>query len=82
MAIDSASFSPLAIKKQKNMMGPLSIQATKKLKLPSQMLPNVLALNVPSKDMSFLLLLIVTHEVVCFFFSTIIHGILVFLIVN
>jgi hypothetical protein len=56
MAMDSASFSTLAIKKQKIMMGPLSIQATKKLKLPSQMLPNVLALNVPSKDVSFLLL--------------------------
>jgi hypothetical protein len=57
MAMDNASFSTLAIKKQKNMMGPLSIQATKKLKLPSQMLPNVLALNVPSKDIvSFFLL--------------------------
>jgi hypothetical protein len=54
--MDSASFSTWAIKKQRNMMGPLSIQATNKLKLPGQMLPNVLALNVPSKDVSFLLL--------------------------
>jgi hypothetical protein len=49
MAMDSASFSTWAIKKQRNMMGPLSIQATNKLKLLGQLLPNVLALSVPSK---------------------------------
>jgi hypothetical protein len=43
MVMDSASFSTWAIKKQKNMMGPLSIQVARKLKLLSQMLPNVLA---------------------------------------